>query len=262
MSYQGAAYRGWQRQAGVHSVQEVFETTLSKVCGEELTVTACGRTDAGVHARQFIVHVDIAGPLHDEFMFRLNKNLPTDIAVYGLYPVAPKAHARYDATERTYNYYFHQYADPFLHNMSSLYQFENLNLKAMAQGLSLLPQYRDYAMLCKKPDKHNTTICNITEAQIFSSPDQQLCRIQISANRFLMGMIRMLVHELLDLGQGKLSLGEFTEYLELKHGPERRRMAHPQGLYLSRVVYPDIDIPPQTALPSFLKAGQEWVLIE
>ena len=262
LAYHGAAYRGWQRQAGVESVQAVLEDALAQVLGQAIAVTACGRTDAGVHARQFIVHADIDGALPEQCVFRINKTLTDDIAVYNIFPVAEHAHARYDAVSRSYDYFIHRYPDPFLHQHSSLYEIEDLDVKAMARAVALLPAHENYACLCKKPDTHNTTLCTIAEAALYVSPDQQLLRFHVQANRFLMGMIRVLVHELLLIGQGELSLEQFTSYLRAETAPKQLRLAYPQGLHLSRIVYPEIDIPVRTPLPSFLGTGEQWQLLE
>ena len=252
LAYHGAAYRGWQRQPGIESVQAMLEAALSQVLGQVIAVTACGRTDAGVHARQFIAHADIDVEIPEASIFRINKTLPDDIAVYDLLPVADNAHARYDAISRSYDYFIHRYPDPFLHAHSALYEIDDLDLESMAQAVALLPQYEDYAYLCKKPDAHNTTLCTIYEAQLFAAPDKQLLRFHISANRFLMGMIRMLINELLLVGQGELSHEQFARYLRAESGPKQRRLAYPQGLFLSRVQYPAFDMPVRTPLPSFL----------
>ena len=258
LAYRGTAYRGWQRQPGVESVQEQVEQACSQVLGEPVVLTACGRTDAGVHARQFIAHCDLAHELVNDAVFRINKTLPDDIAVYEIIPVPEKAHARYDAISRTYDYFIHRYPDPFLQGSSALYEMKDVDMRAMAAGLALLPQYQDYAQLCKKPEQHNTTLCTVSQAQLFVANDQQLLRVRISANRFLMGMIRMLMHELLLVGQGQLDLETFRSYLAGKSGPQQRRLAYPQGLFLSRVVYPDLDVPVKTPLPSFVSEEAAW----
>lgn len=261
LAYRGTAYRGWQRQPGVVSVQEQLENACSQVLGEAVVVTACGRTDAGVHARQFVAHCDLKQVIADEAVFRINKTLPDDIAVYEFIPVAEKAHARYDAISRTYDYFIHRYPDPFLHTSSALYELKHVDLRAMAMALALLPQYQDFAQLCKKPEQHNTTLCTISEACLFVANHEQFMRVRISANRFLMGMIRMLMHEVLLVGQGQLSLDEFRGYLTGASGPQQRRLAYPQGLFLSSVVYPQVQIPVKTPLPSCIAAGTDWQAI-
>ena len=261
LAYRGTAYRGWQRQPGVESVQEQVEQACSQVLGEPVVLTACGRTDAGVHARQFIAHCDLGHELVNDAVFRINKTLPDDIAVYEIIPVPEKSHARYDAVSRTYDYFVHRYPDPFLQTSSSLYEIEQLDVRLMAAALALLPQYQDYAQLCKKPEQHNTTFCTISEARLFVANHEQLLRVRISANRFLMGMIRMLMHEVLLVGQGQLPLETFRSYLAGQSGPQQRRLAYPQGLFLSQINYPTLEIPVKTPLPAYVIAGTDWQLI-
>jgi Pseudouridylate synthase len=114
IAFNGSNYRGWQRQSKAHNVQQVVEETLTKVLKVPTFTTGCGRTDAQVNASQFFFHVDIYREWDFDLLFRLNKTLPDDIAVYDILPVSHNQHARFDATARTYDYFIHTYKDPFL----------------------------------------------------------------------------------------------------------------------------------------------------
>lgn len=213
----------------------------------------CGRTDAQVHASQFFFHVDISKEWDYDLMFRINKTLPNDIAVFEIIPVKENQHARFDATQRTYDYFIHTYKDPFLSNFSSLYLERNLNLEKMKEAVSLLTRYHDYRALCKTPDDYRTTICKVTAATLFSDVSGDRLRLQISADRFLGKMIRIIMGKLLVIGRGELSVEEFESYLISKKTPETFEPAYPQGLYLSKVTYPYLDIPPRTEFSSILQ---------
>ena len=207
----------------------------------------CGRTDAGVHASQFFFHVDIDTKWDYDLIFRLNKLLPDDIAIFDILPVEEKCHARFDATYRTYDYFVHTYKDPFLSNLSALYLERDLDLERMKEATALLPRYNDYGALCKTPATYRTTICTVSSAKLFADNSGDRLRFQISANRFLGRMIRIIMGKLLEIGRGNLSVAEFEGYLITKQTPALLEPAYPQGLYLSRVVYPYIDIQPRTA---------------
>ena len=114
IAYDGTAYHGWQVQPNAISVQQVIEEILHKLLGTPTPVVGAGRTDAGVHARKMFLHFDTERELNnDDFVRRLNSILPQDISVYAVHRVKEDAHARFDATYRTYNYYITNVKSPF-----------------------------------------------------------------------------------------------------------------------------------------------------
>ena len=253
IGFKGYNYRGWQRQPKAINVQQVIEEALSQILKIPISIMGCGRTDAQVNASQFFFHADIEKEWDYDLLFRINKTLPDDIAVFEIIPVADNKHARFDATMRTYDYFIHTYKDPFLNSVSSLYLERNLNLQKMKEAVSLLPTYHDYRAFCKTPDIYRTTICKVTSATLFSDASGDKFRFQISADRFLGKMIRIIVGKLLVIGRGELSVEEFESYLISKKTPETFEPAYPQGLYLAKVTYPYLDIPPRTEFSSILQ---------
>lgn len=242
LAYQGQKYHGWQRQTNHVSVQGTLESTLTEILKEPIKIVGCGRTDAGVHASQYFAHFDVQDMWDFDLHFRLNKRLPDDIAIFDIIPVQPNQHTRYDATSRTYEYFIHNYKDPHLHGKSGLYPFNNLRLLEMQKALTMLTHYSDFRTFCRRPDKMNTTICHLTEATLFTDDTQSRHRIRITGNRFLTGMIRLIVGELLLVGQGKCSLDKFEDYLINKPLLSYFNHAYPQGLYLAEIIYPNINI--------------------
>jgi len=257
IAYNGARYRGWQRQPKVSSVQEVLETTIEKMMGEFITCFGCGRTDAGVHASQYFLHIDIEEAFQFDPVFRLNKMLPNDIAVFDVLPMPDTVHARFDAVARTYDYFIHRYKDPFLKQGSSLYPIDDLDVDQMNKAVAVIRQTRDFRSLCKQPDIYKHTNCNIQSAQLFSDEKGDRLRFQITANRFLRGMIRKIVARLIDIGRGKLSVDEFTETLQKKELFEYKNNAYPEGLFLSKILYPYLDLPQRTSFSSIFESERE-----
>jgi tRNA pseudouridine38-40 synthase len=110
IGYNGTAYHGWQIQKNALSVQELVNKALSTLCRQDIETLGCGRTDTGVHARQLFAHADIPGDidvLNPQFLLSMNSMLPFDIVVKRFIKVAPDAHARFDATLRSYEYHIH-----------------------------------------------------------------------------------------------------------------------------------------------------------
>ncbi len=260
IGFNGYRYRGWQRQPVALSVQQVFEAVLTNIFKTPITAMGCGRTDAQVHASQFFFHADIEFEGQYDLFFRINKLLPDDIAVFEIIHVENNQHARFDAIQRTYDYFIHTYKDPFLSQVSSLYPERDFDLPKMKQAISLITHYTDYRAFCKTPNDHRTTVCKVSSATLFSNASGDRLRFQISADRFLKKMIRILVGKLLVIGRGKLSVDEFESYLITKQTPLIFEPAHPQGLYLSRVVYPYLEREPRIDF-SYQNKVDEWRVI-
>ena len=246
ISYHGQYFNGWQRHPKARSIQEVIEQALSGRFKTPIPIVGCGRTDAHVHASQFFFHADL--PHWDfDLLFRLNKALPYNISVFDITPVGEKQHARFDAVQRAYDYFIHTYKDPFLSHLSAHYILK-LEGKKMSQAVRLLPKYNDYRAFCASPDKYDHTICHVSAARLYVNPTGDRFRFQISSNRFLSKMIRMIVGKLLLVGTDQLSLNEFEAYLSGEKTPPFIKPAHPTGLFLSKVTYPFLDLPARTGL--------------
>lgn len=242
----------------LNSVQFVIESLLSQILKAKVTIVGCGRTDAQVHASQYFFHADIEEPWDYDLIFRLNKNLPTDIAVFDIIPMDGLQHARFDAVSRTYTYFIHTNKDPFLNTTSSLYMGKNLDLEKMKRAVSVLPRYNDYRSFCKTAAAHRTTICNITAANLYVDDKRGSIKFEITANRFLRGMIRILIQKLLLVGQGELSTDEFENLLIAKEEPNLVRLAYPQGLHLSQVKYPFLELPCRSEFFNALSKESRW----
>ena len=260
IAYHGTRYSGWQKHPKISSVQQVLETALSRILKTPVPIVGCGRTDAHVHASQYFFHTDINCKWDFDLFFRLNKVLPDDIAVFEIIPMQGQPHARFDAIKRTYDYFIHTYKDPFLSGFSSLYPDLQVDLDKMKAAVALLPQYSDYRGFCKTPDRNEHTLCYVSSAGLFMNESGDKIRFRITANRFLSKMIRIIAGRLLDIGQGRMSVDEFEHYLIHKETPKIIIPAYPQGLYLSKVTYPYLDLPPRSTFSSSLQsiAGIDW----
>lgn len=245
IAYKGTKYFGWQRQPDKLSVQEVLENCISRIFKFPVVISGCGRTDSGVHASQYFFHMDIEKAWDFDLFFRLNRILPDDIALFDIIPMDGLPHARFDAIQRVYDFFIHTYKDPFLSGSSSLYLRNGFDLPEMKKAVALLPRYDDYRAFCKSPDKNEHTICHVSAASLYTSSSGNRIRFRISSNRFLGRMIRILVRKLIEIGDGKLSVEEFESHLISKQIPATILPAHPQGLYLSKVTYPYLDLEPK-----------------
>lgn len=240
LSYQGTRYSGWQRQQNAQGVQDVVEEKLGKVLQYPVWTTGCGRTDAGVHARTYFLHFDTPQPLPASFLSIINKNLPDDIAVQAAFEVSEDCHARYSAVERAYDYHLHTIKTPAIGQQSTWLDGSGfpLDVDAMQLAADALLRYNDFRGFCKAPDRHKTTLCVIREARLYSDAEGQHIRFHIRGNRFLRGMVRLIMAQLIRVGQHQLTPQAFEELLATQTRPTFFIFAPPQGLHLVDVVYP------------------------
>lgn len=257
IAYRGNNYNGWQRHKNANSVQQTIEEALVKILKHPVSINGCGRTDAGVNASQYFFHTDIEKDWDFDLKFRINRLLPEDIAIFDIIPMQGLPHARFDATQRTYNYFIHTEKDPFLSGISSFYQVDNLDFDKMKSAARLLPKYNDYRAFCTTPDKNEHTICHVSEAELFTDSSGKRIRFQVSSNRFLSKMIRIITGKLLKIGTGKLSVDEFESHLITKDTPKTLDPAYPQGLYLSKIKYPYLELQPNSDFINLFDCNKE-----
>jgi tRNA pseudouridine38-40 synthase len=236
LSYNGNAYHGWQIQRNAHTVQKELNLALEICCRNKSETVGSGSTDAGVHAKQQVCHVDVDKPLDTgETIYKLNTLLPHDIAVTDVYRVSSSAHARFDAVLRSYEYHLTSLKDPF--EIDTSYYFRQpLDLTAMNDACKLILGEKDFKSFCKSRTSVDHFNCNIKEAY-WKMHNGRHCFF-VSANRFLRGMVRALVGTILDIGTGKINVDQFEEILE--SGDRRRagRSVPAHGLFLTSVKYP------------------------
>lgn len=238
LSYHGKHYHGWQKQANEISVQETIEKALTLLLKEEISVIGCGRTDAGVHARQFFLHFDIERQLDKEKLkYKLNSFLPEDIGIFRVLSVSDDAHARFNAISRSYQYRISLDKNVFENDLSLEIHQTELNLKKMNEAAALLMNYTDFKCFSRSKTDVKTYDCNVTEA--YWKLDGQQLDFFITANRFLRNMVRAIVGTLLEVGKGRMGLDEFKNVIESRDREKAGASVKAKGLYLTRVIYPD-----------------------
>lgn len=236
-SYDGTAYHGWQIQPNQVSVQECMTKVLSRLFGSEVELTGAGRTDAGVHARCMFAHFDSPFALLDctAMARKLNHMMPFDIAVHALYLVGPKAHARFDAHSRTYEYHLCASKDPFRRSYS-MYLNYPLDVAAMNRAAASLFDYQDFTSFSKLHTDVKTNNCCIRQAY-WEQRDGMLV-FTIQADRFLRNMVRAIVGTLLLVGRGKLDEAGFRAVIEARDRCKAGGSVEAKGLFLVDVGYP------------------------
>lgn len=241
IAYNGTAYHGWQVQDNAVSVQEKLNAALAILLRAPIETTGAGRTDTGVHAKQLYVHFDSEAPIlknPERFVHSLNALLPCDIVVYRLIHVKPDAHARFDATSRSYEYHVHFVKDPFLHQQSWLLR-DFPNIEKMNIAAKDLLGRQDFSCFSKSNTQVFTNICHITHAE-WQATNNHLV-FHITADRFLRNMVRAIVGTLMEVGMGKKPVDHIKSVIASRSRSMAGSSVPACGLYLTKVLYPYID---------------------
>ncbi|WP_353181364.1 tRNA pseudouridine(38-40) synthase TruA [Parapedobacter lycopersici] len=242
IAFDGGAYHGWQAQPNARTVQELLDAALGVVVRQPIATTGCGRTDAGVHARQLYAHFDLAAgndiPDPQRMLHSLNSLLPPDIAAKRLIAVPSDAHARFDAVKRSYEYHLHFDKNPFLQRRS--WQVHGIpDVDAMNEAAGYLLDYHDFACFSKSNTQVATFTCKLTRAEWQWTPDGRLI-FYISADRFLRNMVRAIVGTLLEIGRKEKPPEHMHTVVASRNRSAAGTSVPAHGLYLTEVVYPYI----------------------
>ena len=265
LSFDGARYHGWQIQKNAVSVQEVLNEKLSVILRQSIETTGCGRTDTGVHAKEFFAHFDaeggesivhgpwsIANSLEkanvsniaasmdygpwtmDNFLRSINSILPPNIAVKRIFPVAADAHARFDATMRTYEYHIHFNKDPFKNGYSWELR-DRPDIDLMNKAAKIIMEYTDFSCFSKSNTQVKTNLCKIAKAEWTVNGDGIV--FTISADRFLRNMVRAIVGTLIMVGKKEIEPEAVRDIIESKNRSNAGTSVPACGLFLTKVEY-------------------------
>lgn len=235
VAYDGRPFRGWQSQAGGHTVQDFLQAAFAKICGEHLVVHGAGRTDAGVHALAQCAHADV--PARDlDWRNALNANLPREIRVQRCSVVPPDFHARFSAKGKIYVYRLWNAAvlSPFELGRAGHFPAE-LNCSTLEKAAPLFLGTHDFAAFAaNRGHPPLSTVRTIHAVRVHRRGP--LITLTFGGDGFLYKMVRLMTGALLRVAQGHAEPVWITELLAGRHG--KSSFAAPaDGLYLKRVLY-------------------------
>lgn len=238
LEYDGSGYHGWQRQPDSVTVQEVVEDTLAVMLQSSVTVSAAGRTDAGVHALGQVAHFKAATRLGAEELFKgLNALLPDDIAVLSLDDADPSFHARFSAVSKEYLYRVVNRPFPVALERNRVWWVRrDLDTDAMSDALSHLVGEHDFTSFCAAGSSTKSKTRNLMRAGL-ELIDSGHIELRFEADGFLRKMVRNIVGTVVEVGLGKRPPGEIAEILAVKDRRLAGKTAPARGLYLVRVNY-------------------------
>ena len=253
LAYDGTDFHGWQIQPNAVTVQELLNDALYTVLREPIETIGCGRTDTGVHARDFFVHFDVGSMVNSQWSMdkqaidhgpstidliktvnSLNAILPNTIAVKRIIPVHAEAHARFDATSRSYEYHVHFNKDPFKINHSWQLR-DKPDIALMNAAACIIMEHTDFSCFSKSNTQTYTNNCKITRAEWVYS---EHCLIfHITADRFLRNMVRAIVGTLMQVGRKEIQPEDVRAIIESKNRSNAGTSVPACGLYLTEVKY-------------------------
>ncbi len=240
VEYDGRPFRGWQLQEeGVPTVQGALQRALSRVADASIELVCAGRTDAGVHALEQVVHFDTEVARPERAWVRgTNSHLPAAVSVLWSQPVSEDFHARFSATARRYRYVvLNRPVRSSLVGGRVTWEYRPLDVARMAEAGRHLLGEQDFSSYRAAGCQSNTPFRNVTRLDV--SRDADLVFIDIEANAFLHHMVRNIAGVLLDIGAGEREPDWAREVLEARDRTVAGVTAKPHGLYLRRVDYPE-----------------------
>lgn len=233
LAFRGEPFHGWQSQPGERTVQSELECALSTILRSTVAVVGVGRTDAGVNASMMVAHFDADEAPEPR---AINALVAPDIVVYDVRRVTDDAHARFDATSRTYHYKAVEQRSPFLYRLT--WYTRPLDYEKMNEAAALLLKTSDFTSFAKLHSDAKTNICEVTQARWVSDPTTGGMTFVITANRFLRNMVRAIVGTLVEVGRGKMTVEEFGEVIAKKNRCAAGTSMPGHALYLAEVTYP------------------------
>lgn len=234
ISYFGKNYHGWQSQENAITIQEILDKSLSTILKTEIKSLGSGRTDTGVHAMSQVAHFDFNGNIIENFLYRINSLLPSDISINSINGVKENVSARFDAISREYIYKIHTKKSPFLNDYSYYYK-RDIDIELLNKACDIIKKFKDFQTFSKVKTDVNNYNCNVSYAAIEKENNSYF--FKVTSNRFLRGMVRALMGTLFEINENKIEL-EFLEDIIIK---KERKLAGPSvpahGLYLNKVLY-------------------------
>lgn len=237
MAYNGANYHGYQIQNNAVTVQGTVEEALSKLLRENVTINGCSRTDAGVHAREYVFNFKTENRITPNgILYATNDILPKDIALFSVEEVDENFHARFDCKGKEYEYVIHtsQIKNPFFAGTAMRYKYP-LDEKLLNYEAKAFVGRHDFKSFCSADCDKEDTSRTIYDFSVTREGD--LVKMRVSGDGFLYNMVRIMVGTLIYINEGKIPQGEIKNIIEQKDRTKAGITVIPDGLYLNKVFY-------------------------
>jgi tRNA pseudouridine38-40 synthase len=236
LEYDGTRYSGWQKQKNAKTVQGTLLRIAEEIFKDSgPDIQGCGRTDSGVHALNYVAHIDVRTMLAPEIIkLKLNDKLPYDINILEIEKTNPKFHARHDVISRSYVYQIARrrtaFGKPYVWWIK-----DDLNFKKMESSVKHLIGMHDFVSFSDDDPEEKSTKVLIENVELKEAGD--LILIRITGSHFLWKMVRRIVGVLAEIGRGKMTEEDLLLFLNNKSSEPAKYTPPPSGLFLERVLY-------------------------
>ncbi|MGB0561541.1 MAG: tRNA pseudouridine(38-40) synthase TruA [Spirulinaceae cyanobacterium] len=245
VQYQGTHFHGWQYQPGQRTVQSALEQALGKIAAHPVRIHGAGRTDAGVHAAAQVAHFETHSPIPaGKWAQILNQHLPTDIIIRGSASVASQWHAQFSALWRRYRYTIYTEPTPNVFLLPYCWHYYQAPLDAEKMRAALTPLLGRHHLAAFRRAGSPRKDSWVTVQEVCCDRRPPFVEVEIQANGFLYGMVRLLIGVLIEVGNGKRSLASFHDLWVNQRRDHVKYSAPAKGLCLLRVGYPQSPFPP------------------
>lgn len=242
LQYDGTRYHGWQRQQNAITVAQLVEEAIGQITAQQVPVTGCSRTDAGVHALEYVCNfrVDCSVPV-ERLHLALNTKLPPDIRVLSCHPVEEDFHARFSVLRKTYEYQVDTaaVASPFLQPYSYHFPYP-LQVEDMQAAAAHIVGTHDFSAFMAMGSDQTTTVRRVEHLTV--RREGRLLGVTITADAYLYNMVRIIAGTLLYVGCGKIAPGDIPHIIQAGDRTLAGITAPPQGLFLKRAEYAPCDL--------------------
>lgn len=242
IAYKGTAYNGFQSQPNGNTIQDNIQRAMTKLLAQPITVNGCSRTDAGVHAKEFVFNA-----IYDELLSSIDTNgfirgmnglLPDDIAVLSCEDVPMNFHARFCSKGKEYVYIIDTspIKNVFSDDLAMHYPY-HMDIEKMYEAACLLKGEHDFAAFCKAEAKEHlkSTVRTIFDIRI--EREKEYIKLYVSGNGFLHNMVRIIVGTLIYVNENKRNKDDIIEALETGNREKAGMTVPACGLYLNKVFY-------------------------
>lgn len=237
LEYDGARYAGWQFQRNERSIQgELLEAAFKIFETQDVEIYGAGRTDAGVHARGQVAHLEapVERMAPDQLLIRFNELLPHDINILRIEKAPPRFHARHDARSRSYVYQISKRRDAFAKKYIWWVR-DRLDVKSMSAAAARLEGFHDFASFGDVEKEGQSTMVEMTRVEVREDADR--IYIHLTGSHFLWKMVRRIVGVLVEVGRGRMTGQTVEDFLKNPSREPARLTAPPSGLFLEEIRY-------------------------
>ncbi len=236
LEYDGTNFSGWQKQKDARTVQGDLLKGAARVFGDvPLDIQGCGRTDGGVHALEYVAHLEVSSELQPQIVAqRLNDTLPKDIAVLAAESADPRFHARHNCVARSYVYQIRKSKSAF-GKRYSWWVREELNLAAMRSAGEVMVGMHDYGSYAEKRELKKSTKVLVNAVQLHD--DGSLITVRVIGSHFLWRMVRRMVGVLVEVGCHRLTKEDIRNFFHTPSKVPYNHTAPAAGLFFERACY-------------------------